>query len=190
VKNECVDVKIPWNDIEALFPRAKDGVFVALRDVGVPLMQLTNEVRFCYCLANLATESGGFQWLKELGGDKYFIKVYEGRKDLGNNQPGDGAKFCGRGLIQVTGRHNYQMCADYTKINCVNFPELLEKPEEACQSTAWYWMTRTHKNLTMNDWCDRRDFNRVVKMINGALNGLASRKQHLAQISNVMGVRL
>jgi putative chitinase len=183
-------MNIPWDDIEGLFPRAQDGVFTALRDVGVPLMDLTNEVRFCYAMANLAHESGGFQWLKEMGGDAYFTKLYEGRKDLGNTQPGDGARFCGRGIIQVTGRANYTACADYTAINCVTFPELLERPVEACQSAAWYWQTRKYKNMSMNDWCDRRDFNRIVKMINGGTRGLSNRKKYLGLISKVMGVRL
>jgi putative chitinase len=183
-------MNIPWNDIEALFPRAQDGVFIALRDVGVPLMALTNEVRFCYAMANLLHETGGFQWLKELGGDKYFTKLYENRKDLGNNQPGDGARFLGRGLIHVTGRANYTACAEYTGINCLNYPELLERPVEACQSTAWYWQTRTYKNLSMNDWCDRRDFTRIVKMINGGVNGMSNRKKYLGQLCNVMGVKL
>jgi putative chitinase len=183
-------MRIPWDDLESLFPRAKDGVFLALRDIGVPLMELTNEVRFCYCMANLAHETGGFQHLKELGGDAYFTKLYENRKDLGNTHPGDGARFPGRGLIHVTGRYNYTQCAEYTKINCVTFPELLERPVEATQSTAWYWMTKEYKELTMNDWCDRREFVRVRRMINGGTNGLQNTKKYLSMISKVMGVRL
>jgi putative chitinase len=183
-------MNIPWSELEALFPRAQDGVFIALRDVGVPLMELTNEVRFCYAMANLLHETGGFQWLKEIGGDKYFTKLYEGRRSLGNNQPGDGARFCGRGLIHVTGRANYTACAEYTGIDCVNRPELLEQPVEACQSTAWYWQTRTYKNLSMNEWCDRRDFMRIVRMINGGTNGLRNRHRYLYQVADVVGLRI
>jgi putative chitinase len=183
-------MNILWDKIEALFPRAQDGVFIALRDIGVPLMELRNEQRFCYCIAQLAHETGGFQWLRELGGEDYFTKLYENRGDLGNNQPGDGAKFPGRGLIHVTGRANYTACADYTKIDCVNHPELLENPVEACQSAAWYWQTKKYQNLSINDWCDRRDFVRVTKMINGGTRGLSNRRKYLMQISGIIGVRL
>lgn len=178
-------MNIPWTEIEALFPRAKDGVFIAMRDVGIPLMDLSNDVRFCYAMAQLAHETGGFQYLKELGGPKYFTKLYEGRRDLGNTEPGDGIKYCGRGLIHVTGRYNYTQCAEYTGIDCLNRPELLEQPVEAVQSTAWYWMTRD-----LNKLCDGRDFVKLTRKINGGTNGLANRRKYLSQISGIMGVRL
>lgn len=177
-------MNIPWDEVEMLYPRAQDGVLVALRDVGVSLMELTSEVRFCYAMAQFAHETGGFAWLKELGDDRYFRR-YEGRKDLGNVLPGDGIKYPGRGLIHVTGKSNYMECAEWTGLDCVKYPEILEEPVAACQSTAWYWMTRN-----LNDLCDRREFKRLTKKINGGYTGYSGRLRRLAQISEVMGVQL
>ena len=177
-------MNIPWDEVEALYPSAKDGVLVALRDVGVALMELTSDVRFCYAMAQLAYETGGFVWLKELGDARYFRR-YEGRRDLGNTAVGDGIRYHGRGLIQVTGKSNYLECAEWTGLDCVNHPEILEQPIAACQSAAWYWMTRN-----LNDLCDRREFKRLTKRINGGYNGYTGRLKRLAQISEVMGVRL
>ena len=71
--------------------------------------KINTRLRQATFLAQIGHESGALVYVKELGGPSYFAK-YDGRKDLGNTQPGDGAKFCGRGLIQVTGRANYAKC--------------------------------------------------------------------------------
>lgn len=95
---------------------------------------------------------------------------YEGRKDLGNTQPGDGVRFRGRGLIQVTGRANYTACMMALDIDCVDHPELLELPEHAARSAGWFW--KTHG---LNELADTGDQVKVTRRVNGGVNGLADR---------------
>ncbi|MEG0064749.1 MAG: glycoside hydrolase family 19 protein [Pseudomonas sp.] len=124
-------------------------------------------------LAQIGHESGGLVYTKEIGGASYFSR-YEGREDLGNTQPGDGAKFCGRGLIQVTGRANYRRCsaALFGDERLLATPDLLEKPEHAVRSAVWYW---TKHNL--NALADADRFTDLTRAINGGTNGLADRKE-------------
>lgn len=70
------------------------------------------------------------------------MQEYEGRKDLGNTQPGDGIRFKGRGLIQITGRANYKQISDATGIDFYNHPDWLELPQWATMSACWWWQNR------------------------------------------------
>ena len=134
--------------------------------------QIDNRLRIAAFLAQVGHESGALVYVKELGGPAYFAK-YEGRKDLGNTQPGDGARFCGRGLIQVTGRANYQACSQalFGDDRLLDRPELLEQPAWAARSAAWYWSTRN-----LNALADADRFTELTRRINGGTNGLEDRK--------------
>lgn len=128
-------------------------------------------------LAQVAHESGGFHYVKELAsGD-----AYEGRKGLGNDQPGDGVRYKGRGLIQITGKANYRSCGDAFGVDLVANPELLEQPEYATRSAGWFWSTRK-----LNDIADRGDFLLVTKRINGGTNGFADRQAYYKRASEVL----
>jgi len=120
-------------------------------------------------IAQTAHESGGFRWLEELGKEAYF-KKYDGRKDLGNTQPGDGARYKGRGIIMITGRANYAQFGRLTGLDLENDPELASDPEYAVLIALHYWSQRN-----INDAVDAFDFRRVTKLINGGYNGQASR---------------
>lgn len=134
--------------------------------------QINTRLRIAAFLAQIGHESGSLVYSKELGGPSYFAK-YDGRKDLGNTQPGDGAKFCGRGLIQVTGRANYQKASQalFGDDRLLKTPELLEQPEWAAKSAVWFWTTRNLNNLA-----DGAQFTDLTKKINGGTNGLDDRK--------------
>lgn len=131
-------------------------------------------------LAQLAHESGGFKYMKELASGA----AYEGRADLGNTQPGDGVKYKGRGFIQVTGRSNYTAAAAALGLDLVNRPELAEETENAARISAWFWRTRN-----INPPAEAGDFLRVTKIINGGTNGLADRERHYATAKAALGVR-
>lgn len=134
--------------------------------------KINTRLRQAAFLAQIGHESGSLVYVKELGGPSYFAK-YDGRKDLGNTQPGDGAKFCGRGLIQVTGRANYRTASQvlFGDERLLFSPELLEKPEWAAKSAVWFWSTRN-----LNELADADRFTDLTKRINGGTNGLEDRK--------------
>ena len=125
-----------------------------------------NRVR--HFIAQLAHESGGFFYVKEIASGV----AYEGRKDLGNTQAGDGKKFKGRGLIQITGRSNYEKCsmAIFGDKRLLDHPELLEAPDAAVLSACWFWQSNG-----LNALADKDDLVRITKRINGGKNGLKDR---------------
>ena len=141
-------------------------------DIDTPL-------RMAHWLAQVAHESAELRYTKELASGK----AYEGRKDLGNTQKGDGVKYKGRGLIQITGRANYAAYAKYCGFDVVAKPELLEQPVGAVKSAMWYWQTRG-----LNAWADKDDVLTITKRINGGTNGLTSRKAYLARAKAVFNV--
>lgn len=101
-----------------------------------------------------------------------------GRENLGNTEPGDGARFIGRGFKQLTGRDNYSRCshAVYGDQRLIESPELLEKPEGAGLSAGWFWRTKGLQRLALAD-----DIEAITKVINGGHLGLAERKAWLAK---------
>lgn len=134
--------------------------------------QINTRLRIAAFLAQIGHESGSLVYSKELGGPSYFAK-YDGRKDLGNTQQGDGARFCGRGLIQITGRANYGRASQalFGDDRLLKNPELLEQPEWAAKSAVWYWSTRN-----LNALADQDRFTDITRAINGGTNGLEDRK--------------
>lgn len=127
--------------------------------------------RLAAFLAQIAHESGALRWVRELadGG------AYEGRRDLGNTQPGDGQRYRGRGLIQITGRDNYrQMAAMLLPMDAPDFedfPGALEEPQWAAWSAAAWWHSRNLSHLA-----DRGEFDLITRRINGGTNGQADRR--------------
>lgn len=132
---------------------------------------INTPTRLAAFLAQLAHESGAFRWVRELADGA----AYEGRADLGNTQPGDGPRYRGRGLIQITGRSNYQMAAqrmrDLDAPDFEDFPDALEEPKWAAWSAADWWAWRG-----LNDLADRGEFDLITRRINGGTNGAADRR--------------
>ena len=123
-------------------------------------------VREAAFLAQIAHESGSFNYVRELASGE----AYEGRADLGNMAEGDGVRFKGRRLIQITGRSNYIACGDALGVDLVDEPSLLERPDLAARSAAWWWDAHG-----CNGIADSGDFRALTKRINGGYNGLAER---------------
>ena len=117
-------------------------------------------------LAQCAHESDHFQTTREYASGK----AYEGRKDLGNTHKGDGERFRGRGLIQLTGRFNYEAASKALGEPYVDDPPLVEKFPAAAIVSGWFWA----KN-NINKHADRDDVRAVTKVVNGGYNGLDSR---------------
>lgn len=140
-------------------------------------------------LAQVGHESGGLYYTEELASGN----AYEGRHDLGNTQPGDGPRYKGRGLIQITGRANYAALSDALGTDFINNPSLLggknvtvctdEQLQNAALSAGWYW-----DKTGLNAYADKIDISQTIeadpnlqafkdltKRINGGYNGLQDR---------------
>lgn len=139
--------------------------------------RINTPLRMAHYLAQIAHESGELRYTRELASGK----AYEGRKDLGNTQQGDGVKFKGRGLIQITGRANYTAYMHYCKFDVVSNPELLERPLGAVKSSMWFW------NLHgLNRLADADNIKAITYRINGGYNGLAERERYLLRAKEAL----
>lgn len=148
--------------------------------------------RLAVFLAQTAHESAGWQWDKEIWGPTKAQKGYEGRKDLGNTQPGDGSLFRGYTPMQITGRYNttkfYNWCkAKFPKLNPPNFvvkPYLMNTDPWEGIGPLWYWSEA--KGFSLNGPCDRGDFRQATKLINGGYNGLSERYRYYGRAALVL----
>jgi putative chitinase len=111
--------------------------------------------------------------------EKIANKVYSGR--MGNTDEGDGWKYRGRGLIQLTGKDNYRLASDALGVDLVADPELVLSKEYAALTAAWYWNKRG-----LNKEADAKDFTGMTKKINGGTIGLADRVAHINTALNVL----
>ncbi|AAO55611.1 glycoside hydrolase family 19 protein [Pseudomonas syringae group genomosp. 3] len=149
----------------------KAGVFAPVLNTAMSKHQILTPLRIAAFIAQVGHESGQLRYVREIWGPTPQQLGYEGRKDLGNTVAGDGSKYRGRGLIQITGRANYAECGEALGLDLIHHPELLEQPEHATMSAAWYWSSRG-----LNSLADKGDFLQITRRINGGTNGLADRQ--------------
>jgi putative chitinase len=153
------------------------GVFASALNLAMDRFQINTRLRMAAFIAQVGHESGQFNWVKELGGDQYLSKYDTGTlaKRLGNTPEadGDGQKYRGRGLIQITGHDNYLACSKalFGDDRLLRTPELLEQAEWVAKSAAWFWNSRN-----LNALADAGDFELITRRINGGINGLAERQ--------------
>lgn len=156
------------------FARNRADLFLPFLNAAMAEFDIDTPKRVAAFLSQVGHESGQLRYLKELASGA----AYEGRKDLGNTQPGDGVKFKGRGLIQVTGRANYTAVMMALDLDCLEHPELLETPENATRVSAWWW-----KENGLNEVSDTGDIDSISDKVNkgrktkayGDTNGFADR---------------
>lgn len=147
---------------------------IRVKEFGGPINEPAVLAQF---MAQVMHESGGLKYVREIWGPTKAQARYEGRADLGNTQPGDGKRFMGRDVIQVTGRANYrEMTAWLRKTHGVQVdfeatPEALERPEWLGAGAIWYFLTR--KDLLR--YCREGNIEMVTRRVNGGLNGYADR---------------
>ena len=171
----------------------------------LPDYDINTPPRVAAFVAQCAHESGGFKFLKENLNyraeslvkvwprhfpDMATAKRYERRQEMiannrmgnGPEESGDGWKFLGRGLIQLTGRNNYQAFADSIETPIDDIPEYLQTFEGAVQSACWFWETNN-----LNRFADAGDIVNMTKKINGGTIGLADRQKHYEHALHVLG---
>ena len=100
---------------------------------------------------------------------------------MGNTAPGEGWKYRGRGLIQITGKNNYRACGEALGLDLTAQPELLEKSQHACMSAAWFWAING-----LNTLADAGKFDAITQRINGGQNGAADRQALYARALKVL----
>jgi putative chitinase len=138
-------------------------------DVNTPL-------RLAHWMAQAAHETMGFKYLHELWGPTPAQARYEGRRDLGNTRPGDGRRYAGRGVFQLTGRANYRDYGRQVGLELEEHPELAEEPSVSVLIACAYW-----KGHGLNRLADADDVVGITHKINGGENGLAERKRLLVK---------
>ena len=109
-------------------------------------------------------------------------KVYAGRMGNGNEESGDGWKYHGRGLIQLTGKDNYANCGPSLGVDLISNPDLLLDPKYAALSAGWFWSKKG-----LNDLADTGDYETMTKRINGGVLGLDDRKAKIAKAREILG---
>lgn len=166
---------------------SKAGVFASALNLAMDRFQINTTLRMAAFIAQVGHESGQFRYVRELGGDQYLSKYDTGplAKRLGNTPEadGDGQKYRGRGLIQITGHDNYLACSKalFGDDRLLRTPELLEQAEWACKSAAWFWSSRN-----LNALADVGDIDGITRRINGGLNGLAERLEFYGRAKQVL----
>lgn len=164
-------------------PKEKRDAYIWFLNKAMAKCQIDTPRRAAAFLAQLAHESGELKYMEEIWGPTAAQKRYEWRKDLGNNQLGDGKRYKGRGPIQLTGRANYKKYGDLLGVNFVNNPDLAAKPEYAFQTAALYWQSHG-----CNELADVENFITITKKINGGTNGLADRERYYEIAKKALGV--
>jgi putative chitinase len=156
------------DDLLAIMPLAKSRIDAFLDPLNAAMEEfdINTHARQASFLSQVAHESGQLLYVQEIASGA----AYEGRKDLGNAVRGDGVRFKGRGLIQVTGRDNYAKCGNALDLDLIIQPELLCEPINACRSAGWFWQSHG-----LNELADAGDQVKVTRRINGGINGLADR---------------
>lgn len=157
-------------------PGERARTVAATLDEAARAAQITTPERVAQFVAQLAHESAGFRYLEEIWGPTAAQTRYEGRRDLGNTQPGDGYRFRGRGWIQLTGRHNYRTYGRLLGLPLEAQPELAARPDTAARIAATYWTQRG-----LNALADAGDLLGITRRINGGTNGLEERRAYLTR---------
>lgn len=137
--------------------RTAAGLYVDWFNILLPDYKITTHLRAAHFMGQLLHESVKFTKTEEMASGK----AYEFSKSLGNTHPGDGVKFKGRGLIQITGRINYSALSRHFGIDCINHPEMLEEPEWAVKASLWYWGGRS-----LNSYADKDQVYQISCLIN------------------------
>jgi putative chitinase len=161
---QLIMIEAPRSDVDKYYTHLSNGMTAN---------NITTPLRTAHFLAQVGHESGALRYTEEGKSGA----AYEGRADLGNTQPGDGPRFKGRGLIQITGRANYQAYGTARGRDYVADPtRLATDPAIAVDCSFWFW-----NNKNLNTLADADNVTAITEIINGGHNGLADRKDKLAR---------
>ena len=167
-------IKLTTDILQKIVHKPVDVNLITELNVYLPQYGIDTLLRLDHFLGQAAEESDGFSSLVEDDGDG---RAYEGRRDLGNIHPGDGVRFKGRGIFQLTGRANYTSMSAILGVDLVNHPELAATPEISVRVACEYWKTNGLSALADDD-----DLEAITKRINGGYNGLEVRRAYTDRV--------
>lgn len=209
------DLILTADSLKQIMPKASEANILKYLDAlnsQLNKFGINTPLRIAHFIAQIAHESGSFKYnsenlnysakaLRAVFG-KYFPtddlaeayarrpekianRVYANRMNNGDEASGDGWRFRGRGLIQLTGRDNYTQCGKELKLDLINNPDLLsDQPNMAVDAAAWFW-NKHH----LNTYADQDDIKRITKIINGGYNGLEDRESYLIRAKKVLNIQ-
>ncbi len=166
--------------IRQIAPNSRDEIIdplVKYLNIHMPKYEVNTYLRVCHFLSQAAHESASFRTLREYASGA----AYEGRKDLGNVKAGDGVRYKGRGIFQLTGRANYKRIGQLIGYDLENNPELAETPEISVLTALEYWKSRN-----LNGLADKDQVELITRRINGGLNGFEDRRKYLERSKRVI----
>jgi putative chitinase len=147
--------------------------------------EINTRMRIAHFMGQVTHECAGFSTTEEFASGA----AYEGRDDLGNINPGDGKRYKGRGLIQLTGRANYREIGAKLMLPLEDKPELAAEPVTSLKIACEYW-----KNRSINAAADRDDLVKVTRLVNGGINGLEDRREYVRKakqaLAAIEGIRV
>lgn len=155
-------------NLKGLIP---DSVIAQIPDTAAKF-NITTPLRLAHFLAQCSHESGKFKWVTEFASGK----AYEGRKDLGNTQPGDGVRYKGRGFVQLTGRSNYTKFSKFINEDCIANPDLVATKYPL--ASAAFFFNSNNLWMICDKGSDSATVLAVTKRVNGGTNGLAERQHY------------
>lgn len=158
-------------------PAAKRADYLPFIQQAMAEFEITSYLRETAFLAQLAHESAELRYMEEIASGA----AYEGRKDLGNTQPGDGKRYKGRGPIQLTGRGNYAKYGGLLSLDLVNNPTVAATKEVGFRIAGEFWQLNG-----LNELADQQQFKAITKRINGGYNGLDDRIKYYERAKKVM----
>jgi putative chitinase len=167
--------------LKNIAPHAKPAVIVGLAkylDDAFDHFEITKQ-RSVYFLGQAAQETDGFHTLVEYASGQ----AYEGRHDLGNTHPGDGPRFKGRGIFQLTGRSNYHRYGHRLGVDLEGHPQFAALPQYAALTACQYW-----SDHDLNELADKDDIRGITKAINGGYHGLSDRKTYTTRASKALKI--
>lgn len=187
LKKTCMSITA--QQLLQILPNAgqKVGVFVPPFNAAMGKYAVITRLQIAAFIAQIAHESGQLRYVRELGSDAYLSKYDTGKlaKALGNTPEadGDGQKYRGRGLIQITSRANYRDCSEalFGDSRLLVTPELLEQPGYAVMSAAWFW----HR-VGLNTLAGQGNLEKITRKINGGLNGWEDHQKLYARALGVL----
>jgi putative chitinase len=156
---------------------AISGVFAATLDS----YAINTYLRIAHFMGQVTHECAGFRTTEEFASGA----AYEGRADLGNTRPGDGRRYKGRGLLQLTGRANYRRYGGLLDLPLEDHPELAADPVTSLRIACEYW-----KDRDINEQADADDLVRVTRLVNGGTNGLDDRGGYLRRAKVALRKRM